>query len=211
MDFRKIIFTLYLVVVGSVLKTNAQDGISDSKYRFNFSFLMETTHQVYSLNGQSQYHKFALGSGVEVVFPIKKVQFGGAATLGYYGADHVKQTYSILNSDYYYRTTRLSGRAALNVQFFAKYPINKTILGIGYEPQFVLKTFRSSEVHGETVTSIPDIDFLKTTSGVTGYWGYMASKRVQAGLKFRYSVGALVNEETKGRLISFSFQIAKRI
>lgn len=174
---------------------------------------IETAGIYYTKPEGNSYAKFGMGIGGEyMIFNRNPSMFSLSPMVNYLGANEVRRTYQVEHGNYYYRTTHLTGKISLGINLIYKYQVRyKWRIGVGFQPQFVLATFKSQTIYGSTTAPLPDIQFNKTESSLLGFAGYRIDRKHQLNVLCQYGLSKSIQGANEPGSIALRFQISRSL
>jgi hypothetical protein len=174
---------------------------------------IETSALTYRNSLTQNNNAFGFGLGGELTVLQSEYSFLSlATTLMYAGANEELKTYSIENSEYYYRSTTLTGRLLISPALCYKVNWGKQLqLGIGFQPQILIKKFSNNYTLGTSNTTIPDIAFRKTEMTILTSLGYQIDDVYMVNLIGQFGVSPVTQGIEQPHVHAVRMQISKRI
>ena len=174
---------------------------------------LETSVISYRSAESTNYLGFGFGTGAELYwYENGSSRLSFAPTLHYNQASEELKTYSVENNAYYYRSTTLTGRLLFAPAIHVKRNLGKQLqIGIGFQPQFVLHTFKDYYIYGTSVSAIPDVEFRKTEVSLLASINYMISPRYTVNLIGQFGASPVLQNSRNVFADGVRMQISRRI
>ncbi len=174
---------------------------------------IETSLINYRQKDASNYTKMGFGLGADIIlFNQNKSFISLSPSFLFNGTEEERKTYSVENSNYYYRSTTLTGRILGATALNYSRQINSQIaIGLGFQPQFVLRKFQNQYRYGESAITIPDVEFRKTESTILFSMIYQIDYTWNIKLIGQMGVSPVTQDDNSPYSNAVRFQLSRKI
>lgn len=210
MVVKQIAVALCLLLCGHAF---AQKTLPETEDLTGFSIIAQTSSLFFVNSEQGNYTKFGFGAGAEYIFYQKgKMLLSCAPLIGYSGAHEEQNTFSTKQGVFFYRSTLLTGKLTLQTPLYVQTQLkNKMRIGVGFQPQFLAKTFKKQTVHGTSSTDIPDIHFLQTESSLMVRLGFQIDPLYRVQVMGQFGLSPVTLNENSPVVHGVRFQISREL
>jgi hypothetical protein len=174
---------------------------------------LESGAIIHHEKGKLNYTSFGYGVGCEILSNVRQYHYWSVSpSLLYNGSNEELKTYSIEHNSYYYRSTILKGRLLVGTPLYYKRSFGRqVIIGVGFQPQFVLWQNKTHHILGESASPIPDLEFRKADVSLLFALSYSIDPHYMFNIISQFGVSPLLQRVEQTRVTALRFQVSRRL